>query len=97
MQKGWVYRPEITDYEKLLFYNAMGRHQDSFFYKPIALAKHEEAGLKYRFFCIAIPKAYPDYPSHFADIEVYKSVAGMPYATCLYRQDFDSLLPQRFY
>lgn len=96
MQKGWVYRPVITKYEALLFYNAMQNHQDAFYYTPIAVAKHEEIGTKYRFLCIAAPKANPEASSLFADIEIYKPVAGRPYATCLYRQDCNSMFPQRF-
>jgi hypothetical protein len=95
MQRGWVYRPEITDYEKLLFDNAMSRHRDSFHYTPVAIAEHEEADNRYRFLCIASPKTNL-YNCYIADIEIYKPVSGMPYATCIYRQDIDKLFPQRF-
>jgi hypothetical protein len=97
MQGGWVYRPVITEYETFLFYNAMRKHRDAFYYAPIAVAKREETGMKYRFLCIAAPKACPYSQSLFADIEIYKPVDGMPYATCLYRQEYGSMFPQRFY
>lgn len=94
--KSWVYEPFMSNYEIVLLHNALRRHQDNFFYNPIALAKREEAGMKYRFLCIAVPKTYPGPPSHFADIEIYKPMKGMPYCTSLYRKDFDSMFPQRF-
>lgn len=97
MQYGWVYRPGITSYEKLLFYIAMQRHRDPYYYYPIALADRVEIGMKYHFFCIAIPKADPGYPSHFVDIGIYKPPAGMPYATCIYCEDFDNMFPMRMY
>jgi hypothetical protein len=95
MQRGWIYEPVISNYEALLFYNALKKHSDSFYYRPIAIAKREETGMKYRFLCIAIPKATPYHPSHFAEIEIYKPEMGMPYATCLYRLEFDKMFPQR--
>lgn len=91
MQKGWVYEPVISNYEAILFYNVMKNHPDQFYYNPIALAKREEIGMKYRFFCIAVPKDTFTLPSHFADVGIYKPVAGKPYATCIYRLDFDQL------
>jgi hypothetical protein len=95
MQKGWVYEPVITKYEALLFYNAMKKHKDHFIYNPIAIARREETGTKYRFLCIATPKTNPGPSSHFADIEIYKPNNGMPYATCLFRLDFDKMFSQR--
>jgi len=95
MQKGWVYEPVISSYEALLLYNALKRHDDNFYYYPIAIAKREEIGTKYRYLCIAKPKTIPGPPSHYADVEVYKPYAGMPYATCLYRLDFHKMFSQR--
>ncbi|HWT76894.1 MAG TPA: hypothetical protein VN258_19510 [Mobilitalea sp.] len=95
MYQSWIYEPEITYYEALLFYNAMQRHLDPYYYKPIAVAKREQSGMKYRFLCIAMPKYAPGPPSHFADIEIYKPIAGMPYASGLYRIDFDKMFPHR--
>jgi hypothetical protein len=95
MQKGWVYEPVITSYEALLLYNALQRHIDDYNYYPIAIARREEVGMKYRFLCIAKPKTSPGTSSHFADVEIYKPEGGMPYATCLYRLDFNKTFPQR--
>lgn len=95
MLKGWVYEPVISNYEALLFYNALKKHPDSYFYQPIAIAKREETGIKYRFLCIAMVKDIPYHPSHFADIEIYKPVMGMPYTTSLYKIDFDKMFSHR--
>jgi hypothetical protein len=95
MQRDWVYEPVTTKYEALLFYNALRKHPDSFCYRPIAIAKHDDTALKYRYLCIAIPKEKPFTPSHFADIEIYKPRMGMPYATCIYKMDFDKMFPHR--
>jgi hypothetical protein len=95
MPRGWVYEPYLSEYDTLILYNALTKHSDSFYYKPIALAKREETGMKYRFLCIALPKEFPINPSHFADIEVYKPQLGMPYATGLYRIEFDNMFPHR--
>jgi hypothetical protein len=95
MQRGWIYEPVISNYEALLFYNALKKHSDSFYYRPIVIAKREEIGMKYRFLCIAIPKVSPCHPSHFADIEIYKPAMGMPYATSIYRIELDKMFPQR--
>lgn len=94
MQRGWVYEPAISNYDSLIFYNALKKHSDFYYYKPIALAKREETGMKYRFLCIAIPRSTPCHPSHFAQIEVYKPQMGMPYVTINYRLEFDKLFRQ---
>jgi hypothetical protein len=91
MQKGWVYEPVISMYEALLFFNAMKRHKDQYNYNPIAIASREQIGMKYRFLCIATPKTIPGQPSHFADIEIYKPISGIPYATGLHKLDFDKM------
>lgn len=95
MQIGWTFEPLVSYYDVLLFYNAMKKHQDGYDYSPIAVAKREEYGLKYRFLCIAKPKLNPGFSSHFADIEIYKPRKGLPYATYLYRLDFNQLMSQR--
>ncbi len=95
MHKDWVYEPVITKFEALLFYNALRGHSDSFYYRPIAIAKHENMPLKYRYLCIAMTKEKPFKPSHFANIEIYKPRMGMPYATCIYKIDFDIVCPHR--
>lgn len=89
MPKNWVYEPCISDYDALLFYNAMKRHEAPFHYIPVAVAMREETGMKYRFLCIARTKNDPEQASHFTIIEIYKPNAGMPYATCLHRLDAD--------
>jgi len=89
MLKEWVYEPLISQYELLLFYNAVSRHIDSNHYIPIAMAKREESGMKYRFLCIAEPNTYHGPPTHFANIEIYKSEQGMPYATRIHKIQFD--------
>lgn len=96
MYKNWIYEPTISDYDALLFHNALYRHRDNFTYHPIALAKREEHGIKYRFLCIAAPLPGNNGNSHFSDIEIYKPIKGMPYITCLYRIDFDKMFPQRY-
>jgi hypothetical protein len=95
MQKGWVYEPAITNYEAMLFFNSIKSHNDPYYYCPIAIAKRSEIGMKYRFLCIAVNKMNPGTPSHFADIEVYKPQEGRPYATCIYRIEFENIIPQR--
>lgn len=95
MQKGWIYEPIKSNYEVLLLYNALRRHPDSYSYKPIAIAKREETGTKYRYLCIATSKSNPFCASHFADIEIYKPQMGMPYATSLYRIEFVDMFPHR--
>ena len=95
MPKGWVYDPVITYYDSLMFYNALKKHPDSYFYRPIAIARREETGIKYRFLCIAFPKDNPFNPAHFADIEIYKPLLGMPYATSLFKIDFEKMMPNR--
>lgn len=92
MPKSWVYEPRISPYDALLFYNAMKRHYDLFYYTPIAVAKREEVGTKYRFLCIAHYRNAPEQDSLFARIEVYKPIAGMPYATRLHRLPQDAWL-----
>ena len=85
MPKKWVYEPTVSPYDALLFYNTMKRHYDLFDYIPIAVAKREEIGTKYRYFCVAQARNAPDQASLFANIEIYKPIAGMPYATRLHR------------
>lgn len=91
----WTYEPQLTNFEALLLYNALHQLPDAFYYRPIAIAKREETGMKYRYLCIAIPKDNPFRPSHFADIEVYKPILGEPYATFLYRMDFEQIFQYR--
>ncbi len=91
MHKGWVYEPWISGYEALLFHNAMQKHKASFQYNPIALAKHEEIGMKYRFLCIATPKNQMVPPAHFAIVELYKPINGMPYLSMILRANFDDM------
>jgi hypothetical protein len=95
MQFRWVYEPYLTNYEALLLYNALRNHPGAYYYKPIALAKREETGMKYRFLCISVPKDNPFCTSHFADIEIYKPPLGAPYATFLYHIEFDQMFPHR--
>lgn len=92
MQQGWNYRPEISYYELLLLYNALKRHESTYSYCPIAVAIREQTGTKYHFLCIAKPLTSPGTTSHFADIEVYKPVKGMPYISRLKRINFNELL-----
>jgi hypothetical protein len=89
MPRSWVYDPIISHYDALLFYNAMKRHYDPFNYIPIAVAKREEVGMRYRFLCIAHDRCDPEQASLFAKIEIYKPIAGMPYATLLRRLEQD--------
>jgi hypothetical protein len=89
MLKEWVFEPQISPYELLLFNNAVSRHKDSYGYWPIAMAKREETGIKYRFLCIAQSLSPLAPPSHFACIEVYKSEKGMPYVTRIHKSSFD--------
>lgn len=92
MQNRWAYEPAFTSYELQLFHNAMCHHKDTYYYYPIAVAKNKEVGTKYRFLCIAKSKSYPYTPSHFANIEIYKSDRGAPYATRLIKLPFDFLI-----
>ncbi len=89
MPKSWVYEPMLSPYDALLFYNAMKRHYDPYYYTPIAVAKREETGMKYRFLCLAHEKNAPEQDSLFASIEIYKPAAGIPYATRLHRLSQD--------
>jgi hypothetical protein len=91
MPKAWNYEPAISDYELLLLQNALHKHHDEYQYHPIAIARREETGVRYRFFCIAVSISDTSLPSHFADIEIYKPPTGMPYISSLYRIQFDSL------
>lgn len=91
MLREWIYEPYLSDHDNLIFYNALYKHRDPFYYHPIALARREETGMKYHFLCIAFPRDFLGRPSHFADIEIYKPRLGMPYATCLYRIDFEKI------
>ena len=95
MQLYWIFEPEITEYEVTLFHSAMYQHRDYYYYCPIAVAKQEQLGMKYRFLCIAKPWDCTSLCSHLADIEIYKPISGMPYATCLFRLDFNHIFPQR--
>ncbi|MDF2537243.1 MAG: hypothetical protein K0S76_264 [Herbinix sp.] len=92
MLKNWVYEPLVSYYDSLLFYNSISRYKDPYSYKPIAIAKREEIGLKYRFLCVAVPKEATQPTSHFALIEIYKSEKGMPYITRLHRISSDHFL-----
>jgi hypothetical protein len=87
--KEWSYEPFIPYHDLLVFYNAMNRYDDSYQYRLIAMAKREETGMKYRFLCIASPKAIDSTVSHIANIEIYKPVNGMPYATRLHKISVD--------
>ncbi len=95
MQKGWVYEPVISNYDALLFYNVMSNYTDGYHYHPIAIAKREQIGMKYRFLCIVLEKITLNLPSHFADIEIYKPELGKPYATCIYKLEFEQFSSQR--
>ena len=85
MAKNWIYEPTVSPYDALLFYNTMKRYYDQFEYIPIAVAKREEIGTKYRYLCIAQARNAPDHDTLFAGIEIYKPIAGTPYATRLHR------------
>lgn len=89
MLQDWVYSAQISQFELLMFYNTINRRKDSCLYRPIAIAKREEIGLKYRFLCIAEPKFSPIPSSHFVHIEIYKPEKGMPYTTQLHKIQFD--------
>lgn len=93
MQCRWNYETMITDCDLHILYTALHKHRDQYDYYPLSVAKRDEIGLNYRFLCIAIPKAKPEYASHLAEIGVYVPPAGKPYATCLYRRDFDQIFP----
>ena len=96
MQNSWIYEPMTNRNEAFIFYNALQNYQDRYYYTPIAVARREEIGVKYRFLCIAIPKDTPHCPSHFADVEIYKPLKGMPYACSIYKAAFDQIFPHRF-
>lgn len=89
MQQSWVYRSEMTYNESMLLQYVMKKHRDSFYYIPIAVAKREEIGIKYRFLCIAHSKLNKS-PSHFTIIGLYKPEKGMPYATSMGKITFDN-------
>lgn len=91
MQNRWAYEPIISHSEMIIFHNAMCQHKDIYYYHPIAVAKCFEIGTKYRFLCIAKTKSIPSIPSHFANIEIYQSERGMPYATRLAQTPFDGI------
>lgn len=91
MSGSWVYYPVIPPYEALLLCHVLKRRIDSFDYYPVAYAKREETGMKYRFICIAWPKPGMAQDSRFTGIEIYKPPTGMPYATCLHRLEFDHI------
>lgn len=93
MQSEWVYEPYLSDYEALIFYNALKKHTDSFYYKPIAIGKREETGMKYRYLCISSSKDNPYTHTHFTVIEIYKPQMALPYVTCLFRIEFDKMFP----
>lgn len=94
MQIEWVYEPVISYYEMLLFRNAIKNHSNYFYYIPIAIARREEAGRRYRFLCIAKAVA-SGLSTHFSDIEVYKPHFGKPYATCVNNIAFDCMSNHR--
>lgn len=87
----WKYEPNITYDDYIMFHNVMNNHVDSYVYQPIALARREEIGTKYRFLCIAQPKDLFRPDSHLVIIEIYRSQKGSPYATRLKRISFDEL------
>jgi hypothetical protein len=89
MQYNWVYEPKISNYEALLFYHALRRHRDSYYYFPIAVASREEVGVKYHFLCIAKPKSNQASSSQLVEIEVYKPAKSLPYATYIHRSGQD--------
>lgn len=91
----WTYEPYLTNYEALILHNALCQCPGAYIYKPIAVAKREETGMKYRYLCLAIPKDNPFRPTHFADIEVYKPMLGEPYTTFLYHMDFEQVFLHR--
>jgi hypothetical protein len=89
MQREWIYEALISQSDLLLFYNSISCHKNPFIYRPIALAKRDEVGTKYRFLCIAQSDQFPGHSSHFANIEIYKPEKGMPYTTRIHRINFD--------
>jgi hypothetical protein len=91
MPKSWIYEPTLSAYEAMVFYNTMIRRNDPYHYIPIAVAKREEFGMKYRYICLAYDRFKPDQDSLFACIEIYKPTAGKPYATRLHRLSQDDL------
>jgi len=93
MQCKWIYETMIDDRDLYILYYALRKHKDSYNYYPLAMAKRAEIGSNYRFLCIAVPKENHECASHLAVIGVYLPPAGKPYATCLYRKDFDQIFP----
>jgi hypothetical protein len=91
MPSSWVYHPVIPPYEALIFHNVLNRLNDPYYYYPVAFAKREEAGMKYRFLCIAQAKFGSMQDTHFTGIEIYKPITGMPYATCLHKLEFSHI------
>lgn len=93
MQCKWAYERLISDDDLHILYNALLPVEDSYIYYPLAVAKRSEVGLNYRFLCLAVPGKNQECASHLAVIGVYKPPYGVPYATCLYKKDFDQLFP----
>jgi len=83
MPGGWTYYDHLTPYDSFIFYNAIGTHEDYSFY-PVAVAKQVVNGTNYRYLCIAEPKQ-PGLTPFFAMVEIYKPLAGTPYATNITR------------
>jgi len=89
MQENWVFEQKILYYEALIFFNTIKGIMNSYLYDPIAIARHEQYGMKYHFLCIAKPMSSPQLISHFAVIEIFQPVSGIPYATKLLRIEID--------
>lgn len=91
MYLDWVFEPYMTDYELLLFNNSINHCEKDYIYHPIAIAKRDEIGVKYRYLCIAKTSIYPHTSCKIMIIEVYKPPQGKPYVTRLFPIDFNSL------
>lgn len=91
MPMDWKYEANLSYYDIIMFHNVMNSHCDSYIYIPIALAKREEIGIKYRYLCIAQPKSIYGPDSHLVIVEIYRSEMGVPYATRIKRIHFDEL------
>ena len=85
----WIYEPIMSTHEALLFYNALKQHESQFYYIPVAVARREEEGIRYRYHCIARSKLGPAACSHFTGIELYKPILGMPYITYIHNYEAD--------
>ncbi|HHV13379.1 MAG TPA: hypothetical protein GXX75_24195 [Clostridiales bacterium] len=92
----WNYEPTVNDYQMYLFHLVMDQHCDGYYYCPIAVASQQQIGIKHRYLCIAKPWDSLNCNSHLAEVEIYKPVAGNPYATILFRIDFNDMFFQHF-